>query len=110
MKIWNIEVIIKNGNIAVENADCIVVPEFNDCAFYGGVGASIADCGMRCGLDIYNAAAQTKPLESGQVMITEAGLKNIKLAHVATVNAEKAEQFRVVLKTFLGCWLKQKSK
>ena len=96
MKIGNIKVTIKRGNIAVEKADCIVVPEFNDCASYGGVGASIADCGMRRGLDIYNAAAQNKPLESGQVMITESGLKNIKLAHVATVNAEKNEQFRVV--------------
>ena len=101
MNIGNIEVIIKNGNVALENVDCIVVPEFNDCASYGGVGASIADCGMRRGLDIYNAAAQTKPLESGQVMITESGLKNIKLAHVATVNAEKTEQFRVVFEAVL---------
>ena len=101
MNIGNIEVIIKNGNIAVENTDCIVVPEFNDCASYGGVGASIANCGMRRGLDIYNAAAQTKPLESGQVMITESGLKDIKLAHLATVNAEKTEQFRVVFEAVL---------
>ena len=101
MNIGNIEVIIKNGNVALENADCIVVPEFNDCASYGGVGAAISDCGMRKGLDIYNEAVQKKPLESGQVMITESGLKNVKLAHVATVNAEKDEQFRVVFEAVL---------
>ena len=96
MNIGNIEVIIKNGNVALENADCIVVPEFNDCASYGGVGAAISDCGMRHGLNIYHEAVQQNPLTSGQIMITESGLKNIKLAHLATVSAEKAEQFRVV--------------
>ncbi len=101
MNIGNIEITIKRGNIAVEKADCIVVPEFNDCASYGGVGASLTDCGMRKGLDIYNEAVEKKPLESGQVMITESGLKNIKLAHVATVNAEKDEQFRVVFEAVL---------
>ena len=96
MNIGNIEVIIKNGNVALENADCIVVPEFNDCASYGGVGAAISDCGMRHGLNIYHESVQQNPLTSGQIMITESGLKNIKLAHLATVSAEKAEQFRVV--------------
>lgn len=101
MNIGNIEITIKRGNIAVEKADCIVVPEFNDCASYGGVGASLTDCGMRKGLDIYNEAVEKKPLESGQIMITESGLKDIKLAHLATVNAEKDEQFRVVFEAVL---------
>lgn len=101
MNIGNIEVIIKNGNVALENADCIVVPEFNDCASYGGVGAAISDCGMRHGLNIYHEAVQQNPLTSGQIMITESGLKNIKLAHLATVSAEKAEQFRVVFEAVL---------
>lgn len=69
-KIGNIDIVVKNGNIAEENADLIVVPEFNSSASCGGVGYAIINAGMQAGLDFYNKAAQKKPFKCGDVMIT----------------------------------------
>lgn len=101
MKIRNVDVIVKNGNIAMENVDCIVVPEFTNSASYGGVGGAIAANGMCSGLDRYEFAVQKKPLKYGEIMITDSGKNNIQLAHVATAGAGKSEQFRVVFEAIL---------
>ena len=101
MNIGSINVIVKNGNIAEEKVDCIVIPEFTDWASYGGVGAAISACGMEKGLALYDTAVQQKPLALGHVMITESGLKNIKLAHVSTVNSQKETQFKVIFDAVL---------
>ncbi len=101
MKIGNINVIVKNGNIAEEKVDCIVIHEFNDSAFFSNIAEDIIDCGMKEGFDLYDAAVQKQPLPLGHVMITESGLKNIKLAHVSTVNSQKETQFKVIFDAIL---------
>lgn len=98
MKIGKISILVKNGNLATEDVACIVVPEFKDCASYGGVGAAIYACGMSKGLDTYDKAVQQKPLNYGDVLITDSGKDNIKLAHVATAGATKDKQFEAVFK------------
>lgn len=97
-KIGNIDIVVKNGNIAEENADLIVVPEFNSSASGGGVGYAIINAGMQAGLDMYHKAAQKKPFNCGDVMITTSGKKGVKLAHVATVSAGAQEQPVAVVK------------
>ena len=32
-QINNIKIDVKNGNVATENVECIVVPEFDSCAY-----------------------------------------------------------------------------
>lgn len=98
MNINNIKVNVKIGNVATENVDCIVVPEFNSCASYGGVGAAIASFGMEAGLEAYDKVATNKPFNYGDVLITESGKSGVKLAHVATAGARDDEQFGTVLK------------
>ncbi len=94
----NIKIVVKNGNIAEENTVCIVVPEFKDCASYGGVGYAIEAAGMRAGLEAYDEAASNKPFNYGDVLITESGKAGVKLAHIATAGANHDEQFNAVLK------------
>lgn len=101
MNIGSISIIVKNGNIAKEKVDCIVVPEFSNCASYGGVGAAISACGMKRGLYLYDTAVQQEPLALGHIMITESGVTNIKLAHISTVNSQKETQFRVIFDAVL---------
>lgn len=100
-KIGNIAVIIKNGDIAAENVECLVVPQFKDCASYAAVGGSIAKKGMRKGLDIYDEAVSHRPFDYGSVLLTESGKNGIYLAHVATAGAEKDKQFKVIFKAIL---------
>lgn len=95
-KINNVKVVIKNGNVAAENVDCIVVPQFDSCASYGGVGAAICAAGMEKGLEAYDKKAQEKTFKYGEVLITESGRNGIKLAHAATAGANSEQQFRVV--------------
>ncbi len=97
-KIENIDIVVKEGDIAGEQADLIVVPEFNGCASGGGVGYAIIKAGMQAGLDIYNKAAQEKPFNCGDVMITKSGKPGVALAHVATVSAGVQEQPVAVVK------------
>ena len=97
-KIGNIDIVVKNGNIAEEKADLIVVPEFNSSASGGGVGCAIINAGMQAGLDLYDKAAQKKPFNCGDVMITKSGKRGIALAHVATVSASAQEQPVAVVK------------
>lgn len=59
-KISTVKVVVKNGNIATENVELIVVPEFNGCASYGGVGRAICAAGMRQGMDDYDKKASQR--------------------------------------------------
>lgn len=97
-KINNIEVIVKNGNIATEPVELIVVPEFCECASYGGVGGALAYFGMERGLEAYDGAVEKKGLSYGDALITESGKEGVKLAHVVTVGADENIQFQVVFK------------
>lgn len=98
-QISTVKVVVKNGNIATEDVELIVVPEFNSCASYGGVGRAICAAGMRQGMDDYDKKASQReyPLES--VVLTESGIEGILLAHVTTVEAKRDDQFMVIFKT-----------
>ena len=95
-KIQDITICVKNGDISQENVDCIVVPEFNNCASYGGVGYSIQAAGMTAGLKAYDQIAQEKGLGYGGSIITESGKEGVKLAHVVTAGADKDNQGNAV--------------
>lgn len=93
----NIKINVKNGNVATEKADCIVVPQFDSCASYGGVGRAIEIAGMAAGLEAYDKAATQKPFKFGDVLITRSGKAGVRLAHIVTAGVCKNEQFKVVL-------------
>lgn len=95
-KINNITAVVERGNIATGNADCIVVPEFNNCASRGGVGYAIESEGMSAGLDEYDKIAKGKTLEYGDAVITESGKKGVKLSHVVTAGALREDQLEAV--------------
>ena len=84
--------------LALENAEVIVVPEFKDCASYGGVGYAIEVAGMGAGLEAYDKAANGNVFGYGDVLITESGKPGVKLAHVATAGAKADTQFGVILR------------
>lgn len=100
-KINNINVCLKTGNVAAEDADCIVVPEFRDGASGGGVGYAIETAGMGAGLEAYEKVAQEGFLKDGDAIITESGKPDVKLAHVVTVSAREDSQFEVVNRSVL---------
>ncbi len=100
-KINNINVCLKTGNVAAEDADCIVVPEFRDGASGSGVGYAIETAGMGAGLEAYEKVAQEGFLKDGDAIITESGKPDVKLAHVVTVSAGEDSQFEVVNRSVL---------
>lgn len=100
-KINNINVCLKTGNVAAEDADCIVVPEFRDGASGSGVGYAIETAGMGAGLEAYEKVAQEGFLKDGDAIITESGKPDVKLAHVVTVSAREDSQFEVVNRSVL---------
>ena len=100
-KINNINVCLKKGNLAVEDADCIVVPEFNTCSSRDGVGYAIEAADMEAGLDAYDKVVQEVPLKDGDAIITKSGKPGVVLAHVTTIEAEEDSQLEVVNRSIL---------
>lgn len=98
-KIEYIDVIVKNGDITAEKADCIVVPQFKGGASYGGVGYAINAAGMGKGLQTYGKKAYEKPFEFGDSIITSSGKTGVKLAHVVTAGAEAEAQPLAIIKS-----------
>ena len=104
-KIGKIRIVVKQGNIATEDVDCIMVPEFNDCASYGGVGYAINAAGMSAGLEAYDDMVKNTPLAYGEERITPSGKEGVMLAHVATAGANEDEQFYIVAKAVIQALL-----
>lgn len=99
MKKSNFTAKVVAGNIATMVVDAIVVPEFDSCASYGGVGGAISRAGAKLGLDKYNQIAQSSPLSYGDALITPSyGGTSKYLLHVATVGSSKEEAFAVTYK------------
>ncbi len=106
--IGDITVNVKKGNLAAEMADCLVVPQFNSCASYGGVGRAIAFAGMEEGLVLYDKAVNKHTLPFASVLITDSGKAGVKLAHAVTVGAKDDQQFCVVQQAMLSILLQAK--
>lgn len=100
-KINNIKVCLKTGNVAAEDADCIVVPEFRSGASGGGVGYAIEAAGMGAGLEAYEKVAKEGFLKDGDAILTKSGKPDVMLAHVVTVSAKEDSQLEVVNRSIL---------
>ena len=99
IRLGGINVKIVEDDVTCELADCIVVPEFNNCASYGGVGGACVRRGLRKGMEVYDKRAQQKPFAFGDAFLTESGRDNLFLGHVVTVGAPAEEQFEAVFKS-----------
>ena len=98
-KIGKITTNVVNGNIAAMGVDAVIIPEFDNCASYGGVGGAMARSGAKLGLDEYNKKVQNSPLAYGDALITPSyGGMSKYLLHVATVGSSKEEAFAVTYK------------
>lgn len=105
-KIGKINVQVVSGNIATMPVDAIVVPQFTDCASYGGVGGAICRYGARAGIDEYNALAQKSPFFYGDAVITPShGGTSKYLIHVATVGETAKSSFTITCKAVFGALL-----
>lgn len=93
-----ITVKVVEGDVTCQRANCIVVPEFCNCASLGGVGGACASRGLSQGMKAYDKRANTKPFAFGDVLLTDGGRNNILLGHVVTVDAPEDKQFEVVYK------------
>ena len=95
-KIKDIQAEVVNGNIATMDVDAVVVPQFDSCASYGGVGGALARSGAEFGLNEYDAHSQKHPLSFGDVFMSTSGGGHCRyLLHVATVGCRKEEAFSV---------------
>jgi len=101
-KIGNINIVVKNGDIATEPADCIVVPQFTYTASFNGVGHAIHYEGMTAGLEEYAKMTDKKTFQYGDSVITESGKPGIKLAHVATIDTTAEEQPVAIVKSIFN--------
>ena len=99
LKLGGINVKIVEDDVTCELVDCIVVPEFNNCASYGGVGGACARRGLGKGLEVYDKRAQQKPFAYGDALLTESGRDKLFLGHVVTVGVPAEEQFAAVFKS-----------
>ena len=95
-KIEKIEVEIVRANIACMNVDVVVVPEFQGCASYGGVGRAVAQTAAH-GMHEYDTYAKAQPFSLGSATLTPAGSVFCRyLAHVVTVGCSREDSFKCV--------------
>lgn len=95
-QIGKINVDIVCEDIAFVYADVVVVPEFQNCASYGGVGGAIAKT-ARKGMKEYDICAKAQNLPFGSAVITPAGSFFCHyLAHVVTVGCSKEQAFEYI--------------
>lgn len=98
LRLGGIKVRIVRGDVTEQHADCIVVPEFCNCACYRGIGGVCANRGLRAGMEAYDRHVTANPLYFGDAFLTYGGRNNLLLGHVATIGAKKDEQFATVYK------------
>ena len=72
-QIGQILVSVHFGDITQHRVDAYVVPQFTNCASFGGVGGAIHRAGGTEGLAEYDKRAAAKPYEFGAVDITPSG-------------------------------------
>ena len=100
-KIGKIHVIVKQGNIALENVDCIVIPRTQNGLPYGELANSIKSHGMENGLKAYDEIASQLPFPYGEEMVVPSGKEGIMLSNVSVIGAHTNQQFYAVAKAVL---------
>lgn len=104
-KINNIQVSVVSGNITtLENVNAIVIPQFNNCVSYGGVGGAAFRAGMEEGLEAYQCYLDNleHDVPFGTVVHTQSGAEHIPyLLHAVSVGAPQDEAMDVVSKCVL---------
>lgn len=98
-QIKTIQAQVINGNIAAMDIDAVMVPQFIDCASFGGVGGALARSGAYAGMDEYNEYAQSNKLSYGDVCMTPSGGGSAKyLLHLTTVGCMADSSFACTVK------------
>lgn len=95
-KIGKIDVEIVSAKIHCMNVDVVVVPEFQGCASYGGVGRAVAQTAAQ-GMHEYDTYAKAQPFSLGSATLTPAGSVFCRyLAHVVTVGCSREDSFKCI--------------
>lgn len=94
----NVSFSIALGDMTHIKADAYIVPEFDNCASYGGVGGAIARTGAEQGIDEYQKFVDKNGAqEFSSVVLTDShGGNSKKLLHAVTIGAPKETEFNTV--------------
>ena len=97
-KILDNEVSVIIGDVTRTGADAIVVPEFQSCASYGGVGGAVARNGAEKGMQNFDAyVSQNGEQKFGTVVLTASGGGSSRaLLHVVSVGSGENYEFDTV--------------
>lgn len=98
-KIGKIRVIVKQGNIALEDVDCIVVPHPNNSASSEGIAALVKAAGMEEGLKVYDEIVRKTPLDYGEEWVVPKSGK--MLSNVSLIGVHTNKLFYAVAKGVL---------
>lgn len=100
-RIQKIIVNVTSVNLAAIDADAIVVPEFQHCALYSGIGRTIAKTYPK-GMRKYDYYAKAAGSSLGSVMVTETGSATCKhLLHAVILGCCREDLFACI-KTAVG--------
>lgn len=100
-KIGKIRVIVKQGDIALEDVDCIVVPRTQDGLPYGELANSVKSAGMEKGLKAYDELASRLPFAFGEDAVVPSGKEGVMLSNVSVVGVHTNQRFYAVAKAVL---------
>ncbi|MEI8129515.1 MAG: macro domain-containing protein [bacterium] len=97
-QIRNVTLKIAFGDMTKVKADAYIVPQFNSCASYGGVGGSVARAGAVKGIDEFaEFVSQKGEQKFGTTLLTKShGGNSDKLLHVVSVGSSKEHEFDTV--------------
>lgn len=97
--IGNSEVSIHLGDMTQFEVDGFVVPQFNDCCSFGGVGGSVARNGAVEGMEAYESYTQQaeSDIAYGKIVIVPSGGGNSQyLLHAVTVASGSENEFETI--------------
>ena len=97
-EIGNVTVKIANGDMTQIKADAYIVPQFQSCASFGGVGGAIARRGAEQGLQAFeDIISQQGKQPFGSVHLTDSyGGNSKKLLHAVSVGSGAENEFNTV--------------
>lgn len=89
------DVTVELGDVTRTGADAIIVPQFDNCASYGGVGGAVARNGAVEGMQKYELYLQKNGEQKfGTVVLTTSGGGNSKyLLHAVSVGSGTEHEF-----------------
>ncbi|MFI3241892.1 MAG: macro domain-containing protein [Alphaproteobacteria bacterium] len=102
-KIQNISVQVISGDMTSIKADAYIVPQFNNCTSYGGVGGAVNRAGACTGMKSYDEIVRSGRQDFGSAFLVPSGGGLSKfLLHVVSVGSGERQEFETVQKSIFS--------